>query len=255
MSGPTRYRATLAYVGTHFHGWQRQKNAPRTVQAVLETVLARLDGAPVTAQAAGRTDAGVHADGQVCHFDLSDGMEAARLLDAVNALLPGDLRVLEVRAAAADFHARRDAVWKEYLYRWSRARVLAPRDFPFVAPLSARADTARMLAAAREIAGERDFRVFGVRLSGAESSVRRVHFVRIEEAGEEVRALFRGDAFLRGMVRSICGVLADVARGKAPADRVAELLATQDRKLLSPKAPARGLTLRRVHYAPEGAEE
>jgi tRNA pseudouridine38-40 synthase len=248
VSGPVRYRARIAYVGTHFHGWQRQANAPRTVQAVLEAALSELDGDRVVVHAAGRTDAGVHAEGQVVHFDLSRARESDRILDGANALLPWDARVMEVGPASPDFHARRDAVWKEYLYRWSRARVLAPRDALFVAPIASRADAARMREAARDLPGRRDFGVFGVRQRKGEPSERFLHSVRIEEAGEEIHALFRGDAFVRGMVRSLCGVLAHVGRGKVPAGRLAELLESQDRGLLAPKAPARGLTLIRVHY-------
>ncbi|MGH9369658.1 MAG: tRNA pseudouridine(38-40) synthase TruA [Thermoanaerobaculia bacterium] len=250
MRAPSRYRARLAYVGTGFHGWQRQENAPRTVQAVLEAALSAIGGPGVRAHAAGRTDAGVHADGQVVHFDLERRLEPLRILAAVNARLPWDVRLMEVEAAPPGFHARGDAAWKEYLYRWSRARVIPPRDAFFVAPLSPRADAVRMRSAARQLAGERDFGVFGVRLPRGESSVRRLHFVRIEEQGEEIRALFRGNAFLRGMVRSLCGLLADVGRGKAPPERVRELLERGDRRLLSPKAPACGLTLVRVHYGP-----
>ncbi len=242
----------MAYVGTDFHGWQRQKNAPRTVQAALEAALSLLDGRPVVVYGAGRTDSGVHADGQVIHLDLSRALAPERLVEAVNARLPRDVRILDAREAAPDFHARRDAAWKEYLYRWSRASVVPPRDSPFVAPLSPRADVAQMRAEARQIAGERDFGVFGVRLPAGESSVRRVRFVRISERGPEVHALVAGDGFLRGMVRSLCGVLADVARGKAPAGRIRELLETQNRRLLSPKAPACGLTLLRVHYGRAG---
>lgn len=255
MSAAVRYRARLSYVGTYFHGWQLQKNAPRTVQAVLEAALSRLDGAPVRAHAAGRTDAGVHADGQVVHFDLRRSRPPERLVEAVNAMLPWDARLMDAAEAPALFHARRDAVWKEYLYRWSRARVIAPKDALFVAPLSPRADAPRMRAEARNLPGRRDFGVFGIRRSAAESSVRNLHFVRIQEDGEEIRALFRGDAFLRGMVRSLCGVLADVGRGKAPAGRVAELLESQDRRLLSPKSAACGLTLLRVHYGRGPARE
>jgi len=252
VTSPARYRAVLSYIGTHFSGWQIQKNAPRTVQAVLENSLERLSGLPVRAVAAGRTDAGVHADGQVVHFDLPRPMDPLRVRDRVNALLPGDARLLSVAPAAADFHARRDAAWKEYLYRWSRAPVLAPREAPFVAPIAARADAEQMRKAASALPGRRDFSVFAVRSPAEDSGVRVLHSLAIEESGEEIRALFRGDAFLRGMVRAICGVLADVARGKAPADRVAELLATGDRRLLAPKAAARGLTLVRVHYETDG---
>ncbi len=243
-----RYRAVLAYVGTRFHGWQRQANAPRTVQAVLEKALLSFDGSPVSAHAAGRTDAGVHADGQVVHFDLTRERAPERVRDAVNALLPEDARLLAVDFAAPEFHARRDAAWKEYLYRWSRAPVIAPRDAPFVAPISPRAEVARMRVAAKDLPGKRDFAVFGVRLPKGEPTVRELHFVRIEEEGPEIRALLRGEAFLRGMARSICGLLADVGRGKAPVERVADLLRTGDRRGLAPKAPARGLTLVRVSY-------
>jgi tRNA pseudouridine38-40 synthase len=244
----TRYRATLAYVGTNFHGWQRQANAPRTVQAVLERALGRLAHAPVRVEGAGRTDAGVHAEGQVAHFDLARTIAPRVVRDAVNARLPPDVRVLEVDGAPDAFHARFDARWKEYLYRWSRADVVAPRDAPFVAPISPRADADCMREAATGLAGTQDFSVFAVRLPKGESGVRTLLSVRIEEEGDELRAYFRGDGFLRGMVRSIAGALADSARGKAPLERVRELLRTGDRRILSPKAPAKGLTLLRVGY-------
>lgn len=245
---PRRYRAVLAYVGTDFHGWQIQRNAPRTVQAVLEEALTAVDGEAVRAVAAGRTDAGVHADGQVVHFDLSASREPREVRDGVNALLPHDARLLQVARAPADFHARRDALWKDYLYRWSRAEVIAPRDVPFVAPLSRSADVRRMTAAAGYLPGRRDFAVFGVRRAPADP-VRTLHSVSIEERGGEVRALFRGDGFLRGMVRTMCGLLADVGRGRLPPERMREILESGDRSLLAQKAPAGGLTLVKVEYS------
>jgi tRNA pseudouridine38-40 synthase len=249
----TRYRATIAYVGTAFHGWQRQTNAPRTVQAVLERALGRLAHGRVRAEAAGRTDAGVHADGQVAHFDLPRPLPPRVVRDAVNAELPPDVRVLDVALAPDGFHARFDARWKEYLYRWSRAEVIPPRDAPFVAPISPRAEAERMREAASALPGRRDFSVFAVRRLSArgESGVRTLESLRIDEEGDEIRALFRGEGFLRGMVRSIAGVLADAARGKAPVSRAEELLRSGDRQRLSPKAPAKGLTLLRVGYGPE----
>lgn len=248
MSGPVRYRAVVAYVGTRFHGWQRQKNAPRTVQAVLEAALRPLAHGVVSVEGASRTDAGVHADGQIVHFDLPRRRESRVVRDAANDRLPEDLRVLAVDEAAPDFHARYDAAWKTYTYRWSRAAVIPPRLAPFVAPLSPRAEAVRMREAAAELAGRRDFRIFSVSIPPAESTVRRLDEVSIEEDGEELSAVFRGEGFLRGMVRSICGVLADASRGRVPADRAIRLLETGDRRLLCAKAPARGLTLTRVCY-------
>lgn len=248
VPAPVRYRAAAAYVGTAFRGFQFQENAARTVQAVLEEAIGVFSSAAVRVHAAGRTDAGVHAEGQVIHFDLAAERDPSRIRDGVNSLLPADVRLLAVARAPEGFLARRDAVWKEYVYRWSRAEVIPPREAPFVAELapSARAEPVRR--AAESLQGRHDFSAFGVRLPRGETGVRRLHFVRIEESGAEIRAVFRGDAFLRGMVRSICGVLAHVARGKAPEDRIARLLAGKDPRLLAPKAPAHGLTLARVAY-------
>jgi tRNA pseudouridine38-40 synthase len=250
MSGPVRYRAVVAYVGTRFHGWQVQKNAPRTVQAALQDALGRLAHAPVRVEGASRTDAGVHADGQVAHFDLPRRREPRVIRDAANDRLPDDVRVLSVEEAAPDFHARFGAAWKEYLYRWSRAAVIPPRDAPFVAPISPRADAALMREAAASLPGAHDFRVFAVATPAGESTVRRLHSVVIREEGDELQALFRGDGFLRGMVRSMCGVLSDAARGRVPVDRAARLLGTGDRRLLCAKSAAKGLTLVRVSYQP-----
>ncbi len=246
-----RYRATVAYIGTGFHGWQLQSNAPRTVQAVIEESLRRLVREAVRVEGASRTDTGVHAEGQVVHFDLPGRREPRAVRDAVNDALPDDVRLLDVEEAPPDFHARRDALWKEYLYRWSRASVVPPRDAPFVAPMSPRAEAGRMREAARLVPGTRDFRVFAVGPRTGESTVRTLHAITIGESGAELSALFRGDGFLRGMVRSISGVLADISRGRVPAERLAGLLETGDRTLLSSKAPAQGLTLVRVSYGPE----
>ena len=248
MADRYRYRAVLAYVGTDFHGWQLQRNASRTVQAVLEEALGRFAGEPVRAVAAGRTDRGVHADGQIVHFDLTRFREPRDVREGVNSILPSDARLLDVATAPPAFDARRDAVAKEYLYRWSRAAVIAPRDAPFVAPLAAAADAARMAAAASLLPGRRDFGVFGVRRP-AGGSVRTLHAVTVDEEGAEIRARFRGEGFLRGMVRSMAGLLAAIARERVPPGRMAEILASGDRRLLAQKAPAKGLTLVKVEYS------
>jgi tRNA pseudouridine38-40 synthase len=257
VSGPVRYRAVVAYTGTAFHGWQVQTNAPRTVQGTLQDALADFARAAVKVEGASRTDTGVHADGQVVHFDLplARPRDPRRVRDAVNERLPEDVRLLSVSEAAPEFHARYDARWKEYLYRWHRGEVLVPREFPFVAPISPAARADLMRAAAAALPGRRDFGVFAVQRTGRGSEVRRLDSVEISEAGAELRAIFRGDGFLRGMVRSMCGVLADAARGRVPVGRAAELLATGDRGLLSAKAPAKGLTLVRVEYGADGSEK
>jgi tRNA pseudouridine38-40 synthase len=220
------------------------------VQAVLQDALRHVARSAVRVEGASRTDTGVHADGQVVHFDLPRAREARAIREAVNDRLPEAVRLLEVVPASPGFHARFDARWKEYLYRWSRAEVIPPRDAAFVAPISPRAEARLMREAAARLTGTRDFGVFGVKRRGEESAVRTLHAIAITEEGAELRALFRGDGFLRGMVRSICGVLSDAARGRVPPGRGGELLESGDRRLLSHKAAANGLTLVRVGYEP-----
>src|SRR5262249_29211098 len=162
--------------------------------------------------------------------------EPRTIRDAVNRRLPDDVRILDVAPVPDAFHARFDVEWKEYHYRWSRAAVIPPRDAPFVTPISRAADAARMREAAAGLAGTRDFGIFAVRSATEEPGIRTLYFVEIAEQGDELTALFRGDGFLRGMVRSICGVLADASRGRVEPSRMEELLSGGDRRLLSPKA-------------------
>ncbi|MGH9443040.1 MAG: tRNA pseudouridine(38-40) synthase TruA [Thermoanaerobaculia bacterium] len=246
-----RYRATVAYVGTFFHGWQVQENAPRTVQAVLESALSEVFGEPVRAHASGRTDAGVHADGQIVHFDaraLLDARPAASLRSAVNRKLPWDVRILRLDEAAAEFHARSSAAGKRYVYRFSREAVLAPRDALFVSPISGRADATRMALAAKEIVGTRDFFPFSTSGTPTETTIRTVTACGVREDGPRLTIEIEADGFLRGMARAIAGALADVGRGRFGPDFIGQIFAARSRALAAPKARPRGLTLERVFY-------
>jgi tRNA pseudouridine38-40 synthase len=243
-----RYRATLAYVGTFFHGWQIQENVSRTIQAEVEKALTHLFAAPVRVHASGRTDAGVHAEGQVIHFDAS-GKSSDEILGAANRFLPWDVRFLDVERADPDFHARNDARAKRYVYRFSRARVIPPARTLFVAPLSRSAEPARMAEGARRLLGTHDFFAFSTSGTETETTVRTMHACEVVEQGSAVDILLTADGFLRGMARAIAGTLADVGRGHVPVDLVGEILESKDRTLVRPKAKARGLTLERVFYA------
>ena len=246
----TRYRATLAYVGTFFHGWQVQENAARTVQAVLESAFAKVVGTPVRLHASGRTDAGVHADGQVAHFD-APAFPAEGLLSAVDVRLPWDVRVLAIAEAAPDFHARSSSLGKRYVYRFSRERVIPPRRALFEAPLSARADATRMAEAAALLVGVRDFFPFSTAGTETETTVRNLFACEIAESGPRIEIRLTADGFLRGMARAIAGTLADVGRGRVPPERIEAILASRDKSLVSAKAKPRGLTLERVFYPDE----
>ena len=242
-----RYRATVAYVGTFFRGWQIQENASRTVQAVLEEAAVRAFSESVRLHASGRTDAGVHADGQVVHFDAPE-REPGGLVSAINLRLPWDARVLDVAPADPSFHARSDALAKRYVYRFSRERVIPPRRALFVAPISPRADPDRMVRAARRLEGERDFFPFSTAGTETESTMRRLFSCTVTEAGPEISIALTADGFLRGMARAIAGTLADVARGLREPSRIDAIFAARDKALVSTKAKPRGLTLERVFY-------
>jgi tRNA pseudouridine38-40 synthase len=246
-----RHRATLAYVGTFFHGWQVQENAARTVQAVLEAAFARVFGAPVRIHAAGRTDAGVHADGQVVHFDASP-LPAAGIVSSVNVRLPWDVRVLDVSPVSDAFHARSAASAKRYVYRFSRDRVIPPKEALFRAPLSPRADASRMAAAAARLTGRRDFFPFSTSGTPTETTVRELLACEVVEEGPQIEIRMTAGGFLRGMARSIAGTLADAGRGRIAADRIDAIFAANDKSLVSAKAKPRGLTLEKVFYPEEG---
>jgi tRNA pseudouridine38-40 synthase len=242
-----RYRATVAYVGTFFHGWQVQENAPRTVQGALEAALSEVFGHSVRVHASGRTDAGVHAKGQVIHFDDAP-LPCAAVRSATNRRLPWDVRLLAIEETNPDFHARSDATGKRYVYRFSREEVIAPRDALFLAPISRRADASRMARAAESIVGTHDFFPFSTFGTETETTIRTVARCDIREEGARLTIAIEADGFLRGMARAIAGTLADVGRGRLSPEILEEIFARGSKALVAPKAKPRGLTLEKVFY-------
>ncbi|HET7027664.1 MAG TPA: tRNA pseudouridine(38-40) synthase TruA [Candidatus Limnocylindrales bacterium] len=237
-----RFRARVEYDGTDFSGFQLQPGR-RTVQGVLEDALSRLSGGkrcPV--DGAGRTDAGVHAADQVIAFTYRGRLGAAELERALNALLPPDVAVRDVRAAASGFQPRHAARYREYRYTvWNgpRSPLRERQALGVRVPL----DTAAMERAGSALVGRHDFAAFG---AADRNPVRTVHAVRIRRTGSLVTIDVRADSFLRGMVRRIAAVLIEVGRGRLDADDVAGLLAARMPALDGATAPPRGLSLRRV---------
>ena len=245
------WRVTLAYDGSGFEGWQVQgrDRGARTVQGVLEAALGRLaGGAEVRVAAAGRTDSGVHALGQVASFELSRELGGCELRKALNALLPPDVRVLEAANAAPGFHPRRSAISKLYRYVLDTAEVQVPQRRRFAAHLPGPLDAARVRGTAELYLGQHDFKA----LASAGGSVRTtVRTVLRSDARFEAEALVyevEADGFLRRMVRSLVGGLVAAGRGKASVDDLRRALEAGDRARWPPPAPACGLTLVRVSY-------
>ena len=247
-----RYALMVEYDGGPFAGWQRQAVAP-SVQGTLEAALARIAPEEPAVLGAGRTDAGVHATGQVAHVDLGRVWEPARLMAAVNAhLRPAPVAAIAAAAVAEGFHARFDAVEREYLYRIATRRGALALDRGRAWRVGHRLDLAAMRAAAAALLGRRDFTTFRSSICQARSPVRTLDALEIEErpipGGAEVWFRLRARSFLHNQVRSIVGTLERVGAGAWPPERVGEALEARDRAACGPVAPPQGLYLVAVRY-------
>jgi tRNA pseudouridine38-40 synthase len=240
-------KITLQYDGTDYNGWQIQPNG-RTIQGELTRVLSLLDQRHVTVYGAGRTDAGVHAEGQVASFILERDFELRELRDGLNGNLDRDLRVVEAEIVADSFHARASAKLKTYRYRIWTADVVSPFVRRYVHHYRGQLDVEEMRRAADHLIGEHDFRAFTVTASDAEGSVRTIERLDISEEENSLGIHIAANGFLRYMVRAIAGTLIDVGRGRLSVANVGEALSTLDRDQAGPTAPACGLTLLRVDY-------
>ncbi len=241
-----RVRAVVAYDGTDYGGFQRQRNAP-TIQAELESALSEITGRPTRILAAGRTDAGVHATGQVIAFDTTWRHEVAALQRALNAKLPPAIAVRTMAEAVADFHPRYDARRRAYRYTLYRDAVRHPLRERYALRIARPLDVAAMQRAAQSLLGEHDFLAFGSPPQG-ERSVRHLFRADWEEQGPWLHFHIEANAFLYRMVRMIVGTLLRVGEGRLPVEEVADILRERDRRRAGPAAPAKGLTLTAVLY-------
>jgi tRNA pseudouridine38-40 synthase len=247
------FRLVLEYDGAAFAGWQVQPDR-ETVQGVLEVAIARVAGCRVRVVGAGRTDAGVHAEGQVASAAIETELAAERLRLALNGVLPPTLAVVEAAVAPPGFHARRDARSKRYRYCiWNgatRSPLRSPRAWCLQRPL----DLPEMRRAAAALVGTHDFASFQTAGSDVATSLRTLHCIEVEGAsGAEIRIGFEGSGFLRHMVRNLTGTLVEVGSGRRRADEMPGLLAACDRRRAGRTAPAHGLTLEWVRYDPEAS--
>jgi tRNA pseudouridine38-40 synthase len=245
--GAQRLAAGVEYDGSGFHGWQVQSHA-RSIQSTLNAAISAVANEILTTAAAGRTDTGVHACGQVVHFDTVASRSEYAWLRGINSNLPADIAVQWVRVVPADFHARYSAFARSYRYvilnRPVRSALDRHRAWQVRMPL----DAGLMQQAGRQLVGEHDFSSFRAAGCQSKSPVRRIESLEVVRHGDYVVVEVRANGFLYHMVRNIVGSLVHVGAGEAEPDWLAELLALRDRRVAAPTAPSAGLFLAAVHY-------
>ena len=243
-----RYRLTIEYEGGPFVGWQRQANG-RSVQAAIEEAIFRLSGEEVRIRGAGRTDAGVHALGQVAHVDLARAWAGDRLREALNAhLRPEPVAILSAEAVAADFDARFSALRRHYLYRIATRRAPLALDTGRAWHVKRRLDAVAMQRAAQHLVGRHDFTTFRSVECQSRSPVKTLDRLDVRLAGGEIVIEATARSFLHNQVRSMVGSLKLVGEGKWRADDLQAALEARDRSACGPVAPPEGLYLARVDY-------
>lgn len=242
-----RVLLTVAYDGTNYHGWQTQNNGV-TIESELNRCLSALFGEEISVIGASRTDAGVHAMGNLAVFDTNARMPAEKIAYALNQRLPEDIRIQRSEEVASDWHPRRCESRKTYEYRVYRGEFPMPTKRLYALFLYHPLDVERMREAGAYLVGEHDFKSFCRTRSWEESTVRTIYELTVEERGRDLIIRVRGNGFLYNMVRIIAGTLLEVGEGKRKPQDVRDILEARDRAAAGPTAPAHGLTLVKYEF-------
>lgn len=246
------YRMILQYEGTKYQGWQKQESTDNTIQGKLENILSKMAGETVEVHGAGRTDAGVHAKGQVAHFKLYSGLMEERteteIRDYINQYLPEDIAVVSLKEAGERFHARLNAVGKIYQYRIINSKIPHVFDRRYACVVEKPLDIEQMRQAAERLTGTHDFKAFTSTKRGKKSTVRTIESIDIQKTGDEITLTYKGDGFLYHMVRILTGTLIEAGLLERSVSSVEDALGSLDRKNAGFLAAAKGLTLMEVLY-------
>ncbi len=243
-----KYRILIHYRGTKYAGWQVQPDR-RTIQGELQKAILKVCGQQRSVVGSGRTDAGVHARGQVAHFRLSEMRAPGKLKTSLNAILPGDIRILGLRPAPKGFHAQKDARRKGYEYRIYNGPVLSPFLREYVLHFRRNLDVESMQEASRLLIGRHDFSALTSSRSTVPSKVRTLSRSELLRRGFFLSYRVEGDGFLHHQIRNIVGTLLEIGTGKRPTAGMGQILCSGDRRTAGPTAPAHGLSLVKVWYS------
>jgi tRNA pseudouridine38-40 synthase len=253
MENATNYKLLLQYDGTNFHGWQIQENL-RTVQSELTAALSLIDGRALSVHGSGRTDAGVHAEGQVASVEIEREITPEKLRSAINGNVGKDLRVLAAEVVDAKFHARYSAIEKTYVYRIVNGPVISPFWLRYAHQEARKLDRERMRAAAELFLGRHDWTAFSATQSDVEDRVRTITQIDVDDRFDErartaiLEIRVTADGFLRYMVRALAGTLMAAGRNELDNQSILDAISTGRRPLAATTAPACGLTLVSVRY-------
>lgn len=252
------FKLILQYEGTRYQGWQRQESTDNTIQGKLEALLTKMTGQKVEIQGSGRTDAGVHALGQVANFHADTEMEPQEILDYMNRYLPEDIGVIELKEVSERFHSRLNAKGKTYCYRVICSQLPHVFDRRFAHTITEPLDIQAMQRAAKYLLGTHDFKAFTSSKRGKKSTVRTIEEIRIErvvstsmrmrETADEILFTYSGNGFLYHMVRIITGTLLEVGTNKRKPEEIKDILVSGSRENAGELAPAKGLALMEVRY-------
>ena len=242
-----RIKLTLTYDGAYFCGWQKQKNGV-SVQSTVEDAVFSLTGEKVSVVGSGRTDAGVHAKGQVAHFETSANIPPEKFYKALNTVLPDGVKALNSEKVADSFNANRTAKRKTYEYSLYVSDVEQPLKERYATRVYGNIDVSKMQNAANNLIGEHDFKAFSATGGSVKTTVRKIYGISVEKTGEDIKMKICGNGFLYNMVRIIAGALVKIGKGEMPEDNLIKALKTGERDLLAETLPAKGLCLLSVEY-------
>lgn len=242
------YRITVSYDGTRYKGWQVQKSTDDTIQGKLQKVIESICNHPVEVIGSGRTDAGVHARGQVANFHMEGDFDEEELLDSINHYLPGDIAVTSLSQVDDRFHSRYNAKSKTYVYRINTGQRSNVFEHRFVYEYGQPLDEGRMREGAGLLLGTHDFKSFCGNKKMKKSTVRTIYAIEIQRIGDEIKISYTGDGFLQNMIRILTGTLIEIGRGDRKPESVTEILNAKDREVAGYTAPPQGLILEEVQY-------
>lgn len=243
-----KIKLKVSYDGTNYHGWQVQPGKV-TVQETIEQAISTITGEKVRVTGSGRTDAGVHAEGQVASFEISkSSVPEEKFSLALNTVLPPDIRVLESSGAKKDFHPVKSAKKKTYVYKTYRASIENPLKERYAIKISPKINVEKMREASSLLIGEHDFKAFSSSGSSVKTTIRKILSIEIEEKEQEICFYVTGNGFLYNMVRIIVGTLIKIGEGKADKNVILKAFSSKKKDELGKTLPAKGLTLKSVIY-------